>query len=92
VGEDAKGLLDCCSCPGGGNTGLSSTGEVEDQDSVLDSCLIEMGVLLRLVVDERGEFADALLAVDDAPLAELGLMLSPGSLAFSALRHFALRF
>ena len=78
-------------CVGGGNTGLSSTGDVEDQDSVLDSCLIETGVLLRLVVDERGEFEDALLALD-APLVEFGLLLSPGSLAFSALRHLALRF
>ena len=78
-------------CAGGGNTGLSSTGDADDQDSVLDSCLIEIGVLLRLVVDERGEFEDALLALDP-PLVELGLLLSPGSLAFSALRHLALRF
>lgn len=90
VGDDAKGLF-CCSAPCGGNTGLSSTGDVEDQDSVLDSCFIETGVLLRLVVDERGEFADALLLVD-APLVEFGLLLSLGSLAFSALRHLALRF
>ena len=43
------------------------------------------------MVDERGEFEDALLALDP-PLVELGLLLSPGSLAFSALRHLALRF
>ena len=73
-----------------GSGGLLSTEDVEDHDSLLDSCVIETRVLLRLVMDDRGEFANRLVV--DAPLVEFGLLLSPGSLAFSALRHFALRF
>ena len=64
-----------CCSPCGGNTGLSSTGVV----------------LLRLVVGDRGQFADAVLVME-APLVEFGLLLFPGSLVFSPLRHFALRF
>ena len=87
---DAKGLFDCCD-PCGGNTRLSSTGDAEDNDFVLNSCLIETRILLRLVVDDRHQFANAVLVMG-APLVEFGLLLSPRSLAFSALCHFTLRF
>ena len=84
--NDAKGLFDCFSARCGRNTGLSSTDDAEDQDSVLDSSFIETRVLLIMsALDEWDDFVDAFSLVNIT-------RLRVSFLCFSTLRRLVLSF